>query len=176
MLQPRRTVYWRFLTDDSFDAHFFGGIWAELLGTFYLAIGTMLLAVPMGLIAAIYLTEYARETPFLSFLRTCINTLAGVPSIVFGLFGLARLIGRRCNLAQPDPAGAGRLRRTRHSRTAKLGLLLGLLLDLRLFVRFSLFLDFGLFLDFRLNLRRGRLLNLGFFLGLNCKQVYRRLK
>lgn len=100
MLQPRRTFYWRFLTDDSFDAHFFGGIWAELLGTFYLTLGTMLLAVPMGLIAAIYLTEYARETPFLSFLRTCINTLAGVPSIVFGLFGLAFFI----NTARVSPS------------------------------------------------------------------------
>ena len=92
MLRPRRTVYWGFLTDESFDAHFFGGIWPEILGTFYLALGTMLLAVPMGLIAAIYLTEYARETPFLTLLRTCINTLAGVPSIVFGLFGLAFFI------------------------------------------------------------------------------------
>jgi phosphate transport system permease protein len=92
MLRPRRTVYWGFLTDESFDSHFFGGIWPEVLGTFYLTLGTMLLAVPMGLIAAIFLTEYARETPFLTFLRTCINTLAGVPSIVFGLFGLAFFI------------------------------------------------------------------------------------
>jgi phosphate transport system permease protein len=92
MLRPRRTVYWQFLTDESFDSHFFGGIWPEVLGTIYLTIGTLLLAVPMGLMAAIYLTEYARETRFLALLRTCINTLAGVPSIVFGLFGLAFFI------------------------------------------------------------------------------------
>ncbi len=92
MLLPRRTVYWQFLTDESFDSHFFGGIWPEILGTIYLTLGTMLLAVPMGVIAAIYLTEYAKETWFLSFLRTCINTLAGVPSIVFGLFGLTFFI------------------------------------------------------------------------------------
>ncbi len=92
MLQPRRTVYWQFFTDDSIDAHFFGGIWPELLGTFYLTVGAMLLAVPMGVIAAIYLAEYAREGRLLDLLRTCISTLAGVPSIVFGLFGLAFFI------------------------------------------------------------------------------------
>jgi len=92
MILPRRTLYWQFLTDESFDSHFFGGIWPEILGTFYLTIGAMLLAIPMGLIAAIYLTEYARESRLLDLLRTCISTLAGVPSIVFGLFGLAFFI------------------------------------------------------------------------------------
>ncbi len=92
MLLPRRTVYWQFLTDESFDSHFFGGIWPEILGTFYLTIGAMLFAIPMGLIAAIYLTEYARETRLVGMLRTFISTLAGVPSIVFGLFGLAFFI------------------------------------------------------------------------------------
>lgn len=92
MLLPRKTVYWQFLTDESFDSHFFGGIWPELLGTFYLTVGAMLFAIPMGLIAAIYLTEYAPENSFVSLLRTCISTLAGVPSIVFGLFGLAFFI------------------------------------------------------------------------------------
>ncbi|MGQ9662711.1 MAG: phosphate ABC transporter permease PstA [Kiritimatiellia bacterium] len=92
MLLPRFTVYWQFLTDESFDSHFFGGIWPEILGTFYLTIGAMLLAIPMGVIAAIYLTEYAEESRLLDLLRTCISTLAGVPSIVFGLFGLAFFI------------------------------------------------------------------------------------
>jgi len=92
MLEPRKTVYWQFLTDESYDSHFFGGIWPELLGTFYLTVGAMLFAIPMGLIAAIYLTEYASENALVSFLRTCISTLAGVPSIVFGLFGLAFFI------------------------------------------------------------------------------------
>jgi len=92
MLLPRRTFYWRFLTDASFDAHCFGGIWPEMLGTFYLTLGAMLLAVPAGVLAAIYLTEYAREHWLLKLLHTCISTLAGVPSIVFGLFGLAFFI------------------------------------------------------------------------------------
>lgn len=92
MLAPRLTFYWRFLTDESRDAHFFGGIWAELLGTIYLTVGAMLFAVPMGVIAAIYLVEYAGDTWYINILRTCISTLAGVPSIVFGLFGLAFFI------------------------------------------------------------------------------------
>lgn len=89
MTLPRLTFYWRFLTTTSRDAHFFGGIWPEVLGTFYLTIGAMLFAIPMGIIAAIYLCEYARPTRTVSLLRSCISTLAGVPSIVFGLFGLA---------------------------------------------------------------------------------------
>jgi phosphate transport system permease protein len=92
MLRPQLTVYWRFLFDESFDAHFFGGIWPEMLGTFYLAIGAMLFAVPLGIITAIYLAEYAGESAFVSMLRTCIGSLAGVPSIAFGLFGLAFFI------------------------------------------------------------------------------------
>lgn len=89
ILRPKVTFYWRFLTDTSEDANFFGGIWAEVLGTFYLTVGAMIFAIPMGVIAAIYLCEYAKPGRVISLLRTCISTLAGVPSIVFGLFGLA---------------------------------------------------------------------------------------
>ncbi len=92
MMLPKLTFYWRFLFDRSFDAHFFGGIWPEVLGTFYLALGAMLFAVPLGIVTAIYLAEYAGESRFVSLLRTCISSLAGVPSIVFGLFGLAFFI------------------------------------------------------------------------------------
>ena len=92
MLRPRWTFYWRFLFDDSLDSHMFGGIWAEMLGTLYLTLGAMLFAVPLGVASAIYLTEYARQGRVIGILRTCVNTLAGVPSIVFGLFGLAFFI------------------------------------------------------------------------------------
>jgi len=92
MLRPNWTFYWQFLTDRSYDAHFFGGIWPEMLGTFYLTFGAMLFALPLGVIAAVYLTEYAGAGPIISGLRVCISTLAGVPSIVFGLFGLAFFI------------------------------------------------------------------------------------
>jgi phosphate transport system permease protein len=92
MLRPRFVFYWRFLADRSLDAHFFGGIWPEILGTFYLTIGAMLLAIPFGVIAAVYLSEFAAAGRVVSLLRVCISTLAGVPSIVFGLFGLAFFI------------------------------------------------------------------------------------
>ena len=94
MLLPRVTFYWQFLKDASFDSHLFGGIGAELLGTIYLVVGTMVFAIPMGVIAAVYLIEFARggDSTFVSVLRVFISTLAGVPSIVFGLFGLAFFI------------------------------------------------------------------------------------
>jgi len=89
MMRPKMTFYWQFLFDTSKDSHIFGGIGPEVLGTLYLTLGAMIFAIPMGVIAAIYLCEYAREGRVVSFLRICISTLAGVPSIVFGLFGLA---------------------------------------------------------------------------------------
>jgi len=89
MMNPQLTFYGQFLTDTSKDSHIFGGIGPEVLGTVYLTLGAMLFAIPMGVIAAIYLCEYAKEGRVISFLRICISTLAGVPSIVFGLFGLA---------------------------------------------------------------------------------------
>ncbi|QBG49268.1 phosphate ABC transporter permease PstA [Verrucomicrobia bacterium S94] len=89
MMRPKTTFYWQFITDTSKDSHIFGGIWPEVLGTIYLTLGAMIFAIPMGVIAAIYLCEYAQEGRMVSFLRICISTLAGVPSIVFGLFGLA---------------------------------------------------------------------------------------
>ncbi len=92
MLRPRLVFYWRFLTDVSLDSHFFGGIWPEILGTFYLTLGAMIFAIPFGIIAAIYLSEFAAGGRLVSMLRVCISTLAGVPSIVFGLFGLAFFI------------------------------------------------------------------------------------
>lgn len=92
MMRPRLTVYPRFLTDRSIDAHFLGGIGPEVVGTLYLSLGAMLVAVPLGIVAAVYFQEYAKEGPCVTFLRSCVNTLAGVPSVVFGLFGLAFFI------------------------------------------------------------------------------------
>lgn len=92
LMHPRLTFYPQFLTDRSIDIHFFGGIGAEVIGTVYLALGAMLIAVPLGLTAAVYFQEYATQGPVMSFLRSCVNTLAGVPSVVFGLFGLAFFI------------------------------------------------------------------------------------
>jgi len=92
MLLPEFTFYWGFITDRSVDAHIFGGIWPEIQGTFFLAVGAMLFAFPLGVIAAVYFTEYAKEGFLTSILRSANSTLAGVPSIVFGLFGLTFFI------------------------------------------------------------------------------------
>lgn len=92
IMRPKTTFYWRFITDSSKGNRFFGGIWPAVLGTIYLTLGAMVFAIPMGVIAAIYLCEYAKEGRIVSFLRVCISTLAGVPSIVFGLFGLTFFI------------------------------------------------------------------------------------
>jgi phosphate transport system permease protein len=92
MLMPEWTFYWGFITDSSVDSHIFGGIWPEIQGTIFLAVGAMLFAFPLGVVAAVYFTEYAREGFFTSLLRSANSTLAGVPSIVFGLFGLAFFI------------------------------------------------------------------------------------
>jgi len=69
-----------------------GGIFPALIGTLYLTLGSILFALPIGILAAIYLSEYAKPSVFVSAIRTAIKTLAGVPSIVFGLFGLALFV------------------------------------------------------------------------------------
>jgi phosphate transport system permease protein len=89
MLRPRLTVYWQFLIDDSVESHTFGGVGPELLGTLAITLLGMLFVVPLGVISAAYLVEQAGDNWIVRIIRLCINTLAGVPSIVFGLFGLA---------------------------------------------------------------------------------------
>lgn len=69
-----------------------GGIYPAIVGTVYLIIGSMLVALPMGILAAIYLTEYAGENRTTWAIEMAINNLAGTPSVVFGLFGLAMFV------------------------------------------------------------------------------------
>jgi phosphate transport system permease protein len=89
MLLPRRTIYWQFLIDDNVNSHYFGGIGPEILGTMLITVVGMLFVVPLGIISAAYLVECASDGWTMRIIRMGINTLAGVPSIVFGLFGLA---------------------------------------------------------------------------------------
>lgn len=89
MLLPKWTLYWQYFLDDSTPGHYFGGIGPEILGTLMLTLLSMIFVVPFGVISAAYLAECARENLIIRIIRMCINTLAGVPSIVFGLFGLA---------------------------------------------------------------------------------------
>jgi phosphate transport system permease protein len=64
-----------------------GGIFPNIVGTILLVVGSMTIALALGVVSAVYLSEYATEGPFIRFLRLAIINLAGVPSIVYGLFG-----------------------------------------------------------------------------------------
>jgi phosphate transport system permease protein len=82
-------ISWTFLTQAPRESMTEGGIFPCILGTFLLALGSMMVAFPLGVAAAIYLNEYAKPGKTLRIIRLGINNLAGVPSVVFGLFGLA---------------------------------------------------------------------------------------
>ncbi len=69
-----------------------GGIWPCIVGTALLVFGSMIVALVIGISAAIYLSEYSRDTRFIRFIRIAILNLAGVPSIVFGLFGFGLFV------------------------------------------------------------------------------------
>ena len=66
-----------------------GGVAPAIVGTFYLTLGAMIFSIPLGLACAIYLSEYSPQSFIINIIRISINNLAGVPSVVFGLFGLA---------------------------------------------------------------------------------------
>ncbi len=82
-------ISWSFLTEMPRDAMTAGGILPCILGTIYLSLGAILVAFPLGIGTAIYLNEYARQGRWVRIIRLGIINLAGVPSVVYGLFGLA---------------------------------------------------------------------------------------
>jgi len=84
-----RAISWDFLTQPPLESMTKGGILPCIMGTIYLSLGAILIALPIGVSSAIYLNEYARPGRVLRIIRLGINNLAGVPSVVFGLFGLA---------------------------------------------------------------------------------------
>ncbi len=79
---------WGFLTENPREANTEGGIFPAIVGTFVMTMLMSVVVTPFGVLAAIYLREYARQGPFVRMVRIAINNLAGVPSIVFGVFGL----------------------------------------------------------------------------------------
>ena len=83
---------WEFLTTMPTKSGAAGGILPAIVGTVYLVLGTMAVALPLGMGAAIYLTEYAGRGWLTEWIRLAIFTLAGVPSIVFGLLGLGLFV------------------------------------------------------------------------------------
>ena len=82
-------ISWEFLTDVPRESMTQGGILPCIVGTALLGLGAIVIARPIGVASAIYLNEYAKPGPLLRSIRLGINNLAGVPSVVFGLFGLA---------------------------------------------------------------------------------------
>jgi phosphate transport system permease protein len=84
-----RAINWTFLTQPPMDSMTKGGIFPCIVGTLCLSIGAIVVALPIGVASAIFLHEYAVQGRLLRVIRLGINNLAGVPSVVFGLFGLA---------------------------------------------------------------------------------------
>lgn len=84
-----KAINWTFLSQPPLDSMTRGGILPCIVGTLYLSLGAIAVAFPIGVASAIYLNEYARPGKLLRLIRLGINNLAGVPSVVFGLFGLA---------------------------------------------------------------------------------------
>lgn len=85
-------ISWEFLTAMPRRGMTEGGIWPAILGTVAVTFITTLASVPIGVFAAIYLNEYARQNLFTRVIRLSIRNLAGVPSIVYGLFGVALFV------------------------------------------------------------------------------------
>ncbi len=85
-------ISWSFLTTFPTDGVKQGGILPAIIGTFYLTIGTAIFSVPLGIGAAIYLSEYAPDSRWTRVIRIAIINLAGIPSVVYGLFGLGMFV------------------------------------------------------------------------------------
>lgn len=79
---------WEFLSDAPREANMEGGVFPAIFGTVLMVIIMSIAVVPLGVLAAIYLREYAKQGFFVRILRIAVNNLAGVPSIVYGIFGL----------------------------------------------------------------------------------------
>jgi len=85
-------ISWDFLTKMPEDGMTSGGILPAIVGTLCLVAGSMIVAFPIGVLSGIYINEYLKENWFKKLVRSMTNNLAGVPSIVFGLFGMALFV------------------------------------------------------------------------------------
>lgn len=90
--QGAPAISWEFLSGFPHDGMRAGGILPAIVGTFYLTLGTAIFSVPLGIAAAIYLAEYAKENWLTRLIRIAIINLAGIPSVVYGLFGLGLFV------------------------------------------------------------------------------------
>ena len=85
-------ISWEFLTTFPYNGVKEGGIFPAIVGTILLTIGTAIFSVPLGIGAAIYLSEYAPDNRWTKMIRIAIINLAGIPSVVYGLFGLGMFV------------------------------------------------------------------------------------
>ena len=92
LIQGAPAISWEFLTGFPREGMRAGGILPAIIGTIYLTIGTAIFSVPLGIAAAVYLAEYASDTPLTRTIRIAIINLAGIPSVVYGLFGLGLFV------------------------------------------------------------------------------------
>jgi phosphate transport system permease protein len=91
-LQGLPAISLEFLTEFPQNGMRDGGILPAIVGTIYLTVGTAIFSVPLGIAAAVYLSEYASDTPLTRTIRIAIINLAGIPSVVYGLFGLGLFV------------------------------------------------------------------------------------
>ncbi|MCJ7549338.1 MAG: phosphate ABC transporter permease PstA [Anaerolineae bacterium] len=92
VVQGAGAVTWTFLTEMPRDGMKAGGLLPAILGTLLLTLGTAVIAVPIGVGGAIYLSEYAKDNAGTRAIRIAIINLAGIPSVVYGLFGLGLFV------------------------------------------------------------------------------------
>lgn len=85
-------ISWEFLTQPPSSAGKAGGIFPAIIGTLLLIVGTVMISLPLGVLSAIYLSEYARDNWLTRLINMSIMNLAGVPSIIYGLFGLGLFV------------------------------------------------------------------------------------
>jgi phosphate transport system permease protein len=85
-------ISWQFITAFPREGMKAGGIWPAIIGTVYLTLGTAIFSVPLGLGAAIYLSEYSPNNRWTRLIRLSIVNLAGIPSVVYGLFGVGLFV------------------------------------------------------------------------------------
>lgn len=90
--QGAPSISWEFLTAMPGNGMKAGGLWPAIIGTFYLTVGTAIFSVPLGIAAAIYIAEYAPNNRWTRLIRIAIINLAGIPSVVYGLFGLGLFV------------------------------------------------------------------------------------
>ncbi|QQS10405.1 MAG: ABC transporter permease subunit [Phycisphaerales bacterium] len=99
--------WWEYVSSEPRFANQEGGIFPVIVGTVLLTVLLCIVVVPLGVIAALYLREYAKQGPLVSLVRIGINNLAGVPSIVYGVFGLGFFCYLVGGYVDAGPAGSG---------------------------------------------------------------------